>query len=48
MKNLKSVIIGFLLATCVFLLMGSGKACGCEYGDQGTVSWNPVYVKIVD
>ena len=41
MKNIKSIIIGFLLATCMFLMMGFG-------GGLGTTPYDPVYVKIVD
>tara|TARA_R100000734_G_C3275189_1_gene70148 strand:+ start:203 stop:349 length:147 start_codon:yes stop_codon:yes gene_type:complete len=48
MKDIKSVIIGVLIATCMFLLMGSSKACGCEYGGPGTTRWNPLFVKVVD
>ena len=40
MKNIKSIIIGFLLATCMFLMMGFG-------GGLGSSEFNPVYVKIV-
>ena len=32
MKNIKSIVIGFLLATCMFLLMGytSQPSCSCD------------------
>mgnify|MGYP003141876314 CR=1 FL=1 len=42
MKNIKSIIIGFLLATCMFLMMGSSSM------ERGAVAWNPIYVKIVE
>jgi len=41
MKNIKSIIIGFLLASCMFLMMGSSSM------ERGGAAWNPVYVKIV-
>ena len=40
-KDAKSFIIGFLVATMMFLLMGAGKY------QLGSVPQNPVYVKIV-
>ena len=46
MKDFKSVMIGFLIATCMFLFMGMSNSE--KYGALGTVKWNPIYVKIVD
>ena len=40
MKNIKSIIIGFLLAVCMFMMLGFSSAIG-------TSEFNPVYVKIV-
>tara|TARA_B100001287_G_C22673678_1_gene526563 strand:- start:1749 stop:1877 length:129 start_codon:yes stop_codon:yes gene_type:complete len=41
MKDVKSFIIGFLVATMVFMLMGAGKH------QLGSTPVNPVYVKVV-
>ncbi len=41
-KDAKSFIIGFLMATMMFLLMGAGKY------QLGSIPQNPVYVKIVE
>ena len=42
MKDIKNFILGFLMATIIFLTMGFSG------GERGSVSWNPIYVKIVD
>ena len=53
MKDIKSVMIGFLLATCLFLFMGNATNSlqtnvDEKYGARGTVKWNPIYVRVVD
>lgn len=42
MNRLKYIIIGFALATMMFLLMGSST------NSRGNSKYNPVYVKVVD
>ena len=42
MKDIKSFLIGFLLAVVLFL------SFGFKGTELGSVSWKPVYVKVVD
>ena len=42
MKDIKSFIIGFLLAVVLFLSLGWSDVT------LGSVSWKPMYVKIVE
>ena len=55
MKHLKWVILGYMLAISIHgcdSVFGDGgdssSTSNLEHGDYGTVSWNPLYVKIVD
>ena len=54
MKNIKYIILGYLFAISVhgcdsvISSDNSSSTTNLEYGDYGTVSWNPLYVKIVD
>ena len=54
MKHLKWIILGYMLAIsihgCDSVIGNSsdGSVSNLEHGDYGTVSWNPLYVKIVD
>ena len=42
MKDIKSFLIGFLLAVILFLSLGFTDV------QLGSVSWKPMYVKIVE
>jgi len=42
MKDVKSFLIGFLLAVALFLSLGFTDV------QLGSVSWKPLYVKIVE
>ena len=55
MRNLKWIFLGYILAIsihgCDSVLGngdGSSSTSDLEFGDYGTVAWNPLYVKIVD
>tara|TARA_Y100001938_G_C7839075_1_gene305205 strand:- start:198 stop:374 length:177 start_codon:yes stop_codon:yes gene_type:complete len=58
MKNLKWLVLGYFIAFCtqgcdVGITSSNNDTIAidmtnAEYGDYGTVSWNPIYVKIVD
>ena len=44
MKDIKSMIIGFLLATCMFLMMGQGSNDAQAGRYQGFADQNDVYL----
>jgi len=56
MKNLRWLVLGYFMAFCTQgcdLGMSSSDTIDNgsqvnDYGDVGTVPWNPLYVKIVD
>lgn len=54
MKNIKWIILGYVLAIsihgCDSIVGSSGNnsTSDLEYGDYGTVSWKPLYVRIVE
>ena len=58
MSNIKWLVLGYFLAFsthgCDAAITDSGSQgividpSTMEYGDYGTVSWNPIYVKIVE
>ena len=55
MSKLRWLALGYILALCInscdSVLGDSGDSSSTfdlEYGDYGTVSWNPLYVRIVD
>ena len=54
MKHLKWIVLGYILAISIHgcdSVIGSSannSTADLEYGDYGTVSWNPLYVRIVD
>ena len=54
MKHLKWIILGYILAISVHgcdSVIGSSpneSISDLEYGDYGTVSWKPLYVRIVE
>ena len=54
MKHLKWIILGYMLAISIHgcdSIIGSSdhnSTSDLEYGDYGTVSWKPLYVRIVE
>ena len=54
MKHLKWIILGYILAISIHgcdSIIGnsdSSSTSDLEYGDYGTVSWKPLYVRIVE
>ena len=54
MSKIKFIILGYVLAICFNScdsVIGSSDEIiisDLEYGDYGTVSWKPLYVRIVD
>ena len=54
MKKVKWIILGYILAISIHgcdSVIGNSDGSATsdlEYGDYGTVSWKPLYVKIVD
>jgi len=56
MKNLRWLVLGYFMAICINgcdLGLSSNDTIdngnqANDYGDVGTVPWNPLYVKIVD
>ena len=54
MKHLKWIVLGYILAlsihSCDSIIGDSNgnSVSDLEYGDYGTVSWNPLYVRIVE
>ena len=55
MSKLRWIVLGYILAisihSCDSVLGEAGDSTSTfdlEYGDYGTVSWNPLYVRIVD
>ena len=53
MKHLKWIALGYFMALTMngcdpILGHSDGTTAELEYGDYGTVSWKPLYVKIVD
>ena len=58
MKNVRWLVLGYFIAFCTqgcdvgITSSSSDKIVidpsTMEYGDYGTTSWNPIYVKIVD
>jgi len=55
MKKLRWLVLGYILALgvngCDSVFGDSGGSSSTfdlEYGDYGTVSWNPLYVRIVE
>ena len=50
MKNIKWLVLGYIMALtingCDSVIANSDS--DIEYGDYGTVSWKPLYVKIVE
>ena len=56
MKNLRWLVLGYFMAICINgcdLGLSSNNTIDNgnqvhDYGDVGTVPWNPLYVKIVD
>ena len=54
MKNIRLIILGYVLAIIFHgcdSIMGNSDGTttsDLEYGDYGTVSWKPLYLKIVE
>ena len=50
MNNIKWLVLGYIMALTINVCDSviANSASDIEYGDYGTVSWKPLYVKIVE